>query len=120
MSKHFSNFYDIIDNYDGDEKTVQNKVLQLYENESKTTFQNDLQKLFQKYKKELMRLVDFCSGCGKRGQNHVDKCYEKLILLNKINDTHFSSTLELPIKPSISDDGFGGLLTGLSMIAKYR
>tara|TARA_Y100000389_G_C17297314_1_gene431141 strand:+ start:358 stop:711 length:354 start_codon:yes stop_codon:yes gene_type:complete len=113
-TKQFSNFYDIIDDYD-DEKTVQNKVLQLYENESKSTFQNDLQKLFQKYKKDLMFLENFCSGCGKRGQNQVDNCYEKLILLKEINDKDFSPKLDLPIKPSISNDGFGGLRTGLSM-----
>jgi len=112
----FKDFEEIIDDYDGHKKKVHLELSSLYKNESKTTFELHLKKLFNIYSNELSMLKEWCSGCGKRGQNQIDNCYDKLILLKEINDKDFSQKLDLPIKPSISNDGFvGGLCTGFSM-----
>lgn len=55
------------------------------------------------------------SGCGKRGQDDIDRVHNSLITFT---EEHPEFASNLPPLAKIHDDGHGGMMCGLSALGK--
>lgn len=64
------------------------------------------------------KTLEMVSGCGNRGQSYINKAYKELVEMYEKLTEQEKTNNKLPVKARLTDDGTGGIATGMSLLGK--